>query len=106
MTPSSASTKGQVTIPAQIRRLLGIAPHDKLAFVVEAGSVQAMRPGGVVEQPAGPAGARNRRSQQGTRWRRLFWMPTPCCALEPLCIALPVSHPRRQKSVEPGQGAR
>ena len=32
---SSVTTKGQVTIPVEIRRLLDISPHDKVAFIVE-----------------------------------------------------------------------
>jgi AbrB family looped-hinge helix DNA binding protein len=31
---SSVSPKGQVTIPAEIRRLLGVKTKDKVAFVV------------------------------------------------------------------------
>ena len=32
---SSLTSKGQVTIPVEIRRLLGLGPHDKVAFIVE-----------------------------------------------------------------------
>ena len=32
---SHLTSKGQVTIPAEIRRLLGLGPHDTVAFVVE-----------------------------------------------------------------------
>jgi antitoxin PrlF len=36
---SSLSPKGQVTIPAEIRKLLGVGPKDKVAFRVENGQV-------------------------------------------------------------------
>ena len=50
---SSVTTKGQVTIPVEIRRLLGVRPHDKVAFRVERGRVSITRPTSVVEQTAG-----------------------------------------------------
>ncbi len=34
------TTKGQVTVPAEIRRLLGIKPHDKVVFQVVEGKVE------------------------------------------------------------------
>src|SRR5262245_25527364 len=37
---SSVSPKGQVTIPADIRRMLGVKPRDLVAFSVEDGRVQ------------------------------------------------------------------
>lgn len=36
---SSVSPKGQVTIPAEIRRALGVKPRDKIAFRLENGAV-------------------------------------------------------------------
>jgi AbrB family looped-hinge helix DNA binding protein len=36
---SSVGPKGQVTIPVEIRRLLGVRPKDKVAFRVEDGRV-------------------------------------------------------------------
>jgi AbrB family looped-hinge helix DNA binding protein len=36
---SSVSPKGQVTIPVEIRRLLGVKPKDKVVFRVEQGKV-------------------------------------------------------------------
>jgi AbrB family looped-hinge helix DNA binding protein len=36
---SSVSPKGQVTIPAYIRQLLGVGPRDKVGFRVENGQV-------------------------------------------------------------------
>ena len=42
----SVSLKGQVTIPAEIRRLLGVGPGDKVSFSVRNGQVEvhAVRP--------------------------------------------------------------
>ena len=37
---SSVSPKGQVTIPVEIRRLLGVKPKDKVAFKVTDGKVE------------------------------------------------------------------
>lgn len=48
------TTKGQVTIPADVRRLLGVRPHDRITFVVEADQVRltpATR--GIVARTAG-----------------------------------------------------
>ena len=50
---SSLTTKGQVTIPVEIRRLLGVAPHDKVAFLVEAGQVRITPAASVVARTAG-----------------------------------------------------
>jgi AbrB family looped-hinge helix DNA binding protein len=36
---SSVSPKGQVTIPAEIRQLLGVRPRDRVAFEVTDGQV-------------------------------------------------------------------
>lgn len=36
---SSVSPKGQVTLPLEIRQLLGVKPKDKVAFKVENGQV-------------------------------------------------------------------
>jgi antitoxin PrlF len=45
--------KGQVTIPAEIRKALGIKEGDKVAFVVEDNQVKLTRKGSIVEQTAG-----------------------------------------------------
>lgn len=50
---SSITTKGQVTIPVDIRRLLGVGPHDKVAFVVEEGQVRLMPATSVTARTAG-----------------------------------------------------
>jgi len=50
---SRLTTKGQVTIPAPIRRLLGLRPHDQVAFLVEAEQVRLAPTPGVVARTAG-----------------------------------------------------
>ncbi len=47
------TTKGQVTIPAEVRHLLGLAPHDRIAFLVEAGQVKIAPASSVVARTAG-----------------------------------------------------
>ncbi len=39
---STITQRGQVTIPAEVRRLLGAKPRDKIAFRVEDGAVRLM----------------------------------------------------------------
>ena len=34
------SEKGQVTVPAEVRKFLGVSPKDKLTFVMEEGEVK------------------------------------------------------------------
>ena len=50
---SRISTKGQATIPVEVRRLLGVGPHDEIGFVIEAGEVRLARAGSVVARTAG-----------------------------------------------------
>ena len=50
---SSVTTKGQVTIPVEIRRRLGVRPRDKVAWVVEDGKVSVTRSASVTERTAG-----------------------------------------------------
>jgi AbrB family looped-hinge helix DNA binding protein len=45
--------KGQVTVPAEIRRQLGLNRGDKVAFVLDEGEVRLTRTGSVVERTAG-----------------------------------------------------
>ena len=45
--------KGQVTVPAEIRRALGIKEGDRVAFVMERGQVRLVARGSVVERTAG-----------------------------------------------------
>jgi AbrB family looped-hinge helix DNA binding protein len=42
---STISSKGQITVPAEVRRHLGVGLHDKVAFVIEdKGSVRLTAP--------------------------------------------------------------
>lgn len=51
------TSKGQVTIPVEVRRLLGIGPNDAIDFKVEEGRVSVERSGSsVVERTAGLLG--------------------------------------------------
>jgi AbrB family looped-hinge helix DNA binding protein len=45
--------KGQATIPAAIRRALGIKEGDRVAFVPEDDQVKLTRKGSIVQQTAG-----------------------------------------------------
>lgn len=40
---STVTKRGQVTIPLEIRRLMGLHPHDKVAFEVEGDVVKIRR---------------------------------------------------------------
>jgi AbrB family looped-hinge helix DNA binding protein len=50
---TTVTSKGQVTIPVEVRRLLGIEPKDKVALVVEGHDVLIRRYGSVIERTAG-----------------------------------------------------
>jgi AbrB family looped-hinge helix DNA binding protein len=50
---STVTSKGQITLPLAIRRLLGVRPRDKVAFVVEDDQVRVTRTGSVVARTAG-----------------------------------------------------
>ena len=50
---STVTTKGQVTIPIEVRRLLQLATHEKVAFIVEGNQVCLARRGSVVQRTAG-----------------------------------------------------
>jgi len=45
--------KGQVTVPAEIRRELGLKQGDKVAFILDEGEVRLERTGSVVQRTAG-----------------------------------------------------
>ena len=47
---SSVSPKGQVTIPIEIRRRLGISPKDKVRFIVDDGCVRIERAVSVLDK--------------------------------------------------------
>lgn len=50
---SSMTSKGQVTIPVEIRKALGLKPRDKVAFRVENGTVRIEPTGVSVMDSAG-----------------------------------------------------
>lgn len=50
---TSLTTKGQVTIPQEIRRMLGLVPHDKVTFAIQDGRVCVTKAGSVVERTKG-----------------------------------------------------
>ena len=50
---SVVTRKGQITIPAEFRRALGLKEGDKVALSLEAGEVKLSRTGSVVEATAG-----------------------------------------------------
>ena len=50
---AAVTRKGQVTIPVEIRRFLGVAPRDRVVFLVEAGQVRIAPATSVVARTAG-----------------------------------------------------
>lgn len=50
---SRVTTKGQVTIPVEIRRMLGVQPRDRVEFQLENGRVRLARAGSVIERTKG-----------------------------------------------------
>ncbi|MDA2920132.1 AbrB/MazE/SpoVT family DNA-binding domain-containing protein [Desulfobacterota bacterium AH_259_B03_O07] len=49
----TVTQKGQVTIPAEIRNLLGVGPNDKVAFIMENDQILLTSTKSVVERTAG-----------------------------------------------------
>ena len=43
MQASTLTSKGQVTIPAGVRKQLGLQPGDRVGFIVEGGEVRLVR---------------------------------------------------------------
>ncbi len=43
MQTSTLTSKGQVTIPAEVRRQLGLQPGDHVGFIMEDGDVRLVR---------------------------------------------------------------
>lgn len=37
---TTLTQRGQITVPAEVRRLLGLKPRDKVAFAIDAGEVR------------------------------------------------------------------
>ena len=50
---ASVTAKGQVTIPAEVRKLMGVSAYDKVAFVVGEDGVRLQKRGSVVAATAG-----------------------------------------------------
>lgn len=50
---SSITSKGQVTIPKNVRDLLGVSSPDKISFIIEKDLVKIMPATSVVEATAG-----------------------------------------------------
>ena len=50
---SRVTSKGQVTIPIEVRRILRVSPHDQVAFAVEGDRVELKRNESVVARTAG-----------------------------------------------------
>ena len=50
---TKVTRKGQVTVPVEIRRELGLRQGDRVAFILDDGQVRLARAGGVVQRTAG-----------------------------------------------------
>jgi len=50
---TTLTRKGQVTVPAEVRRALGLQEGDKVEFTLENGTVRLARTGSVVERTRG-----------------------------------------------------
>lgn len=57
---TTMTRKGQVTVPAEIRRALGLKRGDKVVFVLDGDHVSLARTGSVVERTAGIIKSRGR----------------------------------------------
>ena len=56
----TVTTKGQVTIPAEVRRLLEVKPGDQVVFRVKEGSVELEPVSGTLEDAFGAVPPRRR----------------------------------------------
>jgi AbrB family looped-hinge helix DNA binding protein len=50
---SRITERGQATIPAEVRRLLGLVPHDRIVFEIEGDDVRVRRATSAVSRTAG-----------------------------------------------------
>jgi antitoxin PrlF len=57
---SRITSKGQVTIPVELRRELGLEPGDRVEFVRENGSIQVRKAESIVRKLAGSIPSRGR----------------------------------------------
>lgn len=70
MTPKSiVSVKGQVTIPAKVRRALGLSPGDRIAYKVAKGRAEIIPVKGTILDAAGSVKAKGR-TEDLTKVRR------------------------------------
>lgn len=56
---SKITTKGQITLPVEIRRLLGVDFGDQIAFVIKNEQVEVVPRGSVVARTAGALKSNN-----------------------------------------------
>lgn len=54
------TTKGQVTIPVEVRRFLGVKPHDRVVFRISNGRVEIRPPTMSLEETFGSVTPMNR----------------------------------------------
>ena len=64
---SSLTSKGQVTIPASIRKALGLKPRDKVAFRIDNGAVRLEPAKASVRDSAGKVKLKGFRSMKQLR---------------------------------------
>lgn len=50
---ATVTSKNQITVPSEVRRALGIAPHDRIRFVLDGSVIRVMRADSVVMRTAG-----------------------------------------------------
>lgn len=67
---SKMTRKGQVTIPAEVRKALGLDVGDRVAFVMENGHVRVEPAGSVVERTAGIMKPKGRKVLSARELRR------------------------------------
>jgi AbrB family looped-hinge helix DNA binding protein len=60
MRATTLTTKGQVTIPAEIRARLGLKPHDKLVFEVDGDTAKLRKVESTIESMYGSVKPRKR----------------------------------------------
>ena len=66
----TVTSKGQVTIPVEVRRLLGTAPRTRVAFIVEDSQVRLAPASSIVERTAGSLRSR-KAGKSARRLRRV-----------------------------------
>ncbi len=62
---SRITERGQATIPVEVRRLLGLEPHDRIVFVIGEDGVQVARGTSAVDRTAGAM--RSSKQRRGVR---------------------------------------